>query len=153
MERVWIYQADRVLDARESDSVLNALTDFASQWKVHGKPLAARAELRYNLFAILMIDESVAMASGCSIDKSVHLMKELGQELGIDFFDRMRIAYRNGSTIKVVSRDQFEDKISNGEITADTIVFNNLVKNAAELQDEWEVPFQRSWHAKVFQLA
>lgn len=155
MERVWIYQANRVLDKNEEESVLNKLSIFTKQWKAHGKPLAASVEVRYGLFVVLTVDESVEMPSGCSIDKSVHLLKELERELNVDLFDRMQIAYRDGSDIRVrvVTRNQFEEKISKGEITADTIVFNNLVKNTNELEHDWEVPFHHSWHAKVFQLA
>lgn len=150
MERIWIYQADRLLTAEEEIKVLKRLEEFTADWNAHGHQLAASAEVRYHLFVILAIDQTVTMPSGCSIDKSVHLLKELEEELNISLFDRMQIAYREGNEISVVSRNAFEELIQKGIVTKETIVFNNLVSNRDEFNSNWETPFQNSWHARVF---
>lgn len=150
MERVWIYQASRTFDASEEEIVLNKLEAFTAQWKAHGKELAAYVEIKYHLFIIITVDQSFAMPSGCSIDKSVHLLKELEEELKISLFDRMQIAYKEGSAIRVVPRAVFEQLIAQSVVTENTIVFNNLVDNRADLTHKWEIPFKDSWHAKVF---
>ncbi len=150
MERIWIYQAGRELNNQEEAHVLAKLDQFVSQWHAHGKQLAAWAEVRYGYFIIIAVNESAAPPTGCSIDKSVHLLKELEQELQVSLFDRMQIAYRDGEVVRVVSRPVFEQRIAEGEINEDTLVFNNLIQYSAALQTEWEVPFRKSWHAKVF---
>src|SRR5690606_23394309 len=123
---------------------------FTSQWKAHGKALAAKAEIRYNRFVVIMVDDSVAPPTGCSIDKSVHLLKEIESELGITLFDRMQVAYRDNEDIKAVPRTEFERLVATGEVTDETVVFNNLVASYSELETKWEVPLRESWHAKVF---
>ncbi|QNL52241.1 ABC transporter ATPase [Olivibacter sp. SDN3] len=153
MERIWIYQADREFTEIEEQIVLDKLEEFTMQWKAHGQPLAASADIRYHRFIVIAVDQSYALPSGCSIDKSVRLLKELEDELNIDFFDRMQIAYRDGDQIVVAPRVAFEKLIAEGLINADTVVFNNLVANKEELNTQWEVPFKNSWHAKIFQLA
>ncbi|MBK1440852.1 ABC transporter ATPase [Parapedobacter sp. ISTM3] len=150
MERIWIYQADRQILEREKAYILEKLEAFTSQWKAHGKALAAHAEIRHDWFVIIMVDDTVAPPTGCSIDKSVHLLKEIEQEIGISLFDRMRVAYRHPDGIKVVPRAEFERLIATGEVTDDTPVFNNLVASYPDLADKWEVPLRESWHAKVF---
>lgn len=150
MQRIWIYQADRELSESEEQHVLSRLEEFTSQWRAHGKQLAAAAEVRYGRFVILMVDDSVAPPTGCSIDKSVHLLKEIEQETGLSLFDRMQVAYRDGETIRVASRDAFAKLLDAGAITADTPVFNNLVASYPELEDNWEVPVKDSWHGRVF---
>jgi len=152
MERIWVYQASRELGVEEEQYVASKLEAFTAQWKVHGKPLAASVAIRYHRFVIIAVDQSVAMPSGCSIDKSVHLLKELEQELQVEFFDRMQMAYRDEQGIVAVSRQVFERLIEEGKIDTDTIVFNNLVSSREELETKWEVPFKESWHAKVFQM-
>src|SRR5690554_1652188 len=152
MERIWIYQSNVELTAQEIKQCIEKLSGFTEQWKAHGKQLAARAEVRYNRFIILFLDEEVATATGCSIDKSVRLLKELQSELNVDLFDRMSISYRQGDTIKVASRSVFESLIEKGEVNENTIVFDNTVSNSEELVARWEVPMKKSWHAKVFQL-
>ncbi len=150
MERIWIYQADRELNEQEKEHVLAKLDQFISQWHAHGKQLAAWAEVRYGYFIIIAVNEAVALPTGCSIDKSVHLLKELEQELQVSLFDRMQIAYRDGERIRIAPRPVFEKLIAGGEVNRDTIVFNNLIQYSPDLQSEWEVPLSKSWHARVF---
>ena len=148
--RVWIYQADRQLSAGETLEIQTALDNFVRQWTAHNSQLKAKAEVRYNRFLILMVDEEQAGASGCSIDKSVHFMKQLEQQFNINLFDRFNLAYRSGNEVLSAGRNAFEELIKQGIITTDTIVFNNLVKNVAELQTKWEMPFKDSWHVQLF---
>ena len=152
MERIWIYQANRQLTNEEADFLLKKMDKFTEQWAAHGKQLAAQALLKYNQFLILKINEGIVKATGCSIDKSTDILKIIQQELGLDFFDRMQIAYRDANGIKTVSRTEFESLIESGKIDENTIVFNNMVGNSQELEMKWEVPFKDSWHAQVFQL-
>jgi hypothetical protein len=148
--RVWVYQADRELSAGEVSEIQQQLNNFTTGWTAHNNQLKARAEVRYNRFLILIVDESQAGASGCSIDKSVHFMKHLEQEFGINLFDRFNLAYREGDAVISAPRHQFEELIKQNSINKQTIVFNNMVQNLSELQTKWEVPFKDSWHIQLF---
>lgn len=152
MERIWIYQANRTLNTEEAELLLQKMDKFTEQWTAHGKQLAAQALLRYNQFLIIRVNEGLVKATGCSIDKSTDTLKQVQQELGLDFFDRMQIAYRDDGEIKTVSRSEFEKLIEKGKVNENTIVFNNMVGNSQELETKWEGPFKNSWHAQVFQL-
>ena len=148
--RIWIYQSDRVLNPEEEQGIQQKLDDFTSQWLAHGHQLAAYGEIRHRQFLILSVDEQVAGATGCSIDKSVYLMKEIEKEFGIGLFDRFRIAYRDGDQIFNCSKSEFEDLLSKGELNSDTIVFNNMISSRKELDRGWEVAIKDSWHGQVF---
>ncbi|MBB5395698.1 ABC transporter ATPase [Mucilaginibacter sp. AK015] len=148
--RVWIYQSDRKLTDAEVLQAQVLLDNFTAGWAAHGNKLLTKAEIRYNRFFILMVDESQAGASGCSIDSSVNFMKKLEQQFGISLFDRFNLAYRDGEEIRSVPRHQFEELLKTGRITTETIVFNNLAQNLTELQTKWEVPFKDSWHIQLF---
>jgi hypothetical protein len=148
--KVWIYQSGRELNAAETANITQVLNDFTTSWTAHNNQLKAKAEVRYNRFIILVVDETQAGASGCSIDKSVNLMKDLEKEFNINLFDRFNMAYRDGDTIKSVGRFEFEDLIRQGKVDTETIVFNNLVPTLKDLQTKWEVPFKNSWHKQVF---
>lgn len=152
MERIWIYQANRTLNNEEAKSLLEKMDKFTEQWTAHGKQLVAQALLKYNQFLIIRVNEGLVKATGCSIDKSTDTLKKVQQELGLDFFDRMQIAYRDGENIKTVSRTDFEELIESGKVDENTIVFNNMVGNSQELEENWEVPLKDSWHAQVFQI-
>lgn len=148
--RVWIYQSDRKLTDNEAAEIEQYLNQFATQWTAHNHQLKAKGEVRYNRFLILIVDESQAGASGCSIDKSVHFMQEIEKRFNINLFDRFNLAYRDGEEVLSLPRHAFEDLIKSGKITRDSIVYNNLVQNLAELNSKWEVPFKDSWHVQLF---
>lgn len=148
--RVWIYQSNRPFTASEEDAVKKALNEFTGQWQAHGQQLAAASDIRYNRFIILSVDESQAGTTGCSIDKSVGLIKEIEKHFNVNLFDRFNIAYKEGDNVLATDRDGFEKLIAEGKVNEDTVVFNNLVQTVAELHSKWEVPFKDSWHATVF---
>ena len=150
--RVWIYQAQRQLTKDEEDRIQGMLNNFTSEWQAHGHDLAALGEIRHHQFIILSVDENIAGATGCSIDKLVYLMKDIEKEFGLDLFDRFRIAFRDMGSIINCNREEFEAQIKSGLVNGQTIVFNNLISRRKELQSSWEIPLKDSWHATVFAI-
>jgi len=148
--RVWVYQADRKLSDAEARQIKDELDSFTISWTAHNNQLKAKAELRYNRFIVLIVDESQAGASGCSIDKSVRFINHLEEEFGIRLLDRFNLAYREGNEVLSAPRHDFEAMLKQGSINKNTIVFNNMVQNLRELQTKWEVPFKDSWHIQLF---
>jgi hypothetical protein len=148
--RVWIYQADKKLTDEVVQQIQQELDKFTTGWTAHNNQLKAKGEVRYNRFLILIVDESQAGASGCSIDKSVHFMQNIGQHFNINLFDRFNLAYRDGEEILSLPRHAFEDMLKQGKINTETIVYNNMVQNLTELETKWEVPFKNSWHIQLF---
>ena len=148
--RVWVYQADKKLSDTEVQQVQILLDNFTTSWTAHNNQLKARAEVRYNRFLILVVDESQAGASGCSIDKSVNFMKQVGEQFNINLLDRFNLAYREGNEVLSAPRHAFEELLKQGSINTQTIVFNNMVQNLNELETKWEVPFKDSWHIQLF---
>jgi hypothetical protein len=144
--RLWVYQGNRELKTEELPEVKARVEAFLSQWKRHGKDLKASYTIRYNQFLVLLVDETVSDVSGCAIDASVSLIKGLEQDLGIDLTDRMLVTFRDGDNINVVPLSQFREFASEGKILGNTLVFNNLITQKSELESDWEVPAQSSWH-------
>ncbi|MBK0381810.1 ABC transporter ATPase [Pedobacter sp. SD-b] len=150
--RVWVYQSNRVFNDGEMVVLAGFLKNFTQNWVAHNQALKAGFEIKYNRFIILIVDEEQALASGCSIDKSVHLMQEIERKFGIDLFDRFNIAWKVKDEIKSAPREEFEQQIKLGNINRETLVFNNLVSNYHQLKTNWEIPFKDSWHSKIFRL-
>jgi len=148
--RVWVYQSDRKLSDREAQQIQIQLDNFATGWTAHNNQLKAKAEIRYHRFLILIVDESQAGASGCSIDKSVNFIKQVEERFGVNLLDRFNLAYREGDEVLSAPRHDFEAMLKQGSINTNTIVFNNMVQNLKELQTKWEVPFKDSWHIQLF---
>jgi len=147
--RVWIYTTNRPLTEAEVLEIQEALNVFTRQWTAHNQALQAKAEVFQNQFVILMVDETRAGASGCSIDKSVHFLEGLGQEIGVDFFERMRFAWVENEEMKFADRAEFSSKVTDRIISEETLVVNTLSQTKRDLAEKWLVPFGKSWHRRL----
>lgn len=147
--RVWVYQSNKALSADEVKNINEEGEGFISGWNAHGAALRASFEILYNRFVVIAVDEKQALASGCSIDKSVHFMKKLEQKFNLNFFDRMQVAYKNGDKIEACSLNDFEKLADQKSVDENTIVFNNMVSSKTAFDTEWEVPLKNSWQSRV----
>jgi hypothetical protein len=147
--RLWVYQSNRPLSDDEVAKLRAAGQTFIADWSAHGASLKAAFDVLHNLFVVIAVDEKQALASGCSIDKSVRFIKDIEKEMGLDLFNRMNVAYRKGDTIRVCSLQEFEKLAAGREVGAETIVFNNMVSSKTAFDNEWEVPVKSSWHKRV----
>jgi hypothetical protein len=144
--KVWVYQSNRELTSLEISQISEMGEAFVKEWAAHGSRLKAYFEIKYDRFIILSVDESQAMASGCSIDKSVAFIEQLEAMFGIELLGRMQVAYRSNGSIKTTNVHELESLSKEKAITPDTIVFNNLVQTRQEFEEKWEVPIMDSWH-------
>lgn len=143
--RVWIYQSSRKFSLDEVRIISGSLRAFTERWLVHGSPMQASFDIRFDQFVILAADEDVNSASGCSIDDSVRTFKQLGSDLNIDFFDRTQVAFRTTDGVFLVPASDLKNKLSAGAWNAETTVFNNLVSTKGELDKTWQVAAGTTW--------
>lgn len=148
--RVWVYQADRNLTPAEAKLAEDNTQRFLEQWSAHGQGLKCSRVLLRNRFMVISVDENHHAASGCSIDSSVHFITELGQHLGIDWFDRSKIAFVLNNEVFIENHKDLKEKIAEGKINSDTLTFNNLVTNIEEFEKKWLIPAGDSWLGRFF---
>ncbi len=148
--RVWIYQADRFWNASEEIELHQTLQKFTETWDTHQEPVKGSYLLKFNRFLVLASDDTFNAPSGCSIDKSVGLMRELGKKYQIDFFNRTNIIFRKGDQLEVAKMSELKGKISTGEISPQTAIFDNLIQTKKDLLQSWEKPAQDTWLKRYF---
>jgi len=146
--RVWIYQSSKPFEGQELEQVKTQVNNFAQSWVSHNRQLRSHGDVLFGRFLVLMVDEGIAGASGCSIDSSVHFMKQMEQEHGVDLFDRMTFAWQDGETVRTAPSTAFAELYQNGAISDQTLVFDNLVKTKGELEEKWLKPLNESWHKR-----
>jgi len=147
--RVWIYQANQPISKEKALKIQERLEAFTQQWTAHSHALRAYGEIRNHRFIILMVDESQAGASGCSIDKSVHFVQQLEREFDLNLFDRMNFAYLEKEELKAASREEFAQLYADEKINDETLVFDNLIKNKGEFDTAWVKKLGESWHQRM----
>jgi hypothetical protein len=143
--RVWVFQANRPFSERELEVISSRLQSFTEQWNVHGIPLNTSYRIAFNQFIVLAADESQQAASGCSIDSSVRVLKELEEMLDVNLFDRNRVVFKRADSFATFTLSEIKQNFLNGILSEDTLTFNNLVKTKAELESQWLVPAGQSW--------
>ncbi|MCB0558891.1 MAG: hypothetical protein H6573_16155 [Lewinellaceae bacterium] len=147
--RVWIYQANQPFKEEDIPVIRREAQAFAQSWISHNRQLRAHADVLHNRFIVLMVDESQADASGCSIDKSVYFLKQLQAEYGVDLFDRMAFSFKDGEEVFTVPREEFARLYQEGRINDHTLVFDTLVSTKEELDQKWLKPLSQSWHKRM----
>jgi len=143
--RVWIYQSDKKLTPPQKDILSNALHAFTESWQVHGEPLKTSFAILYDQFVVLAADENFNAPSGCSIDGSVRVLKELGKELNLDFFNRNVAAFKKEDAVVLIPLADLKKKNAEGVWNERTLFFNNLAPSVDSLRNGWIVPAGDTW--------
>lgn len=147
--RAWVYTANRDLTAEEIQNTNEVLKRFTDQWVSHQIPVPAFAQIYENRFLVIMADESQHGVSGCSTDASVNLVKLLGQQLDIDFFDRWIFVYHQNGNSTAVNKEEMQQQLNEGVISKETLFFDGLIKTKDQFQNQWKVPLKDSWIARI----
>ena len=144
--RVWIYQSNRSFTPEEQAQLTSQLKAYLEEWTAHGSELLASFEIRYNRFIVIGANQNVHAVSGCSLDALVRFIQQLEQAYNVTLLDRMNVSYRQGEYIAYKPLIEFKEMVKDKAVSAQTIVFNNLVNTKWEYEEHWEVPLQESWH-------
>ena len=146
--RVWIYQANRSFSDEEIEQLKIQLNEFIESWTAHGKDLQSGYKIVYKRFIVIALNQNLNIATGCSIDASVHFIQQLEKQYNVDLMDKMNVSYKQGEFIAYKPLIDFKKMAQQKAVSKNTIVFNNLVNNIAEFKDNWEVPASESWHSR-----
>lgn len=148
--RIWIYQSNRKFSDEEVAEIEMGLQNFLNNWSAHGASLEASYLIKYNRFIIIAVNQEVQQATGCSIDSSVAFIQSLEQKYDVDLLDKMNVTFKNGEFVAHKTLIDFKRMAKEKAVTANTIVFNNLVNTIEEFNESWEVPAGESWHSRFF---
>ncbi len=132
--RLWSYQSDRKLTATEKAWIEEILPPFLTDWAAHGAKLNAYGAVLGDYHLILVVHEDQANASGCSIDSSVRFIKQLEKELGVSFFNRLKMLVDNGQEEFFTSYSELD------QLNPEAKVYNNMVMSVGEWKKSWKIP-------------
>ena len=143
--KVWMFQANRFISVAEQHNITNDVTDFLNTWTAHNVDLLAASVILHDLLLVVAVEEAVAGASGCSIDKLFRFVKQLEGKYGIQFFDRMRVAYKLNENIAESSVSDFEKLIEENLVSESTLVLNTLLQDLKSVRQHLFIPLKKSW--------
>jgi hypothetical protein len=148
--KTWVYQSNVVFTDSMKQLINQELELFVSVWEAHGTKLAAGFQIIDNQFIALIVDETGQHATGCSIDKSVSIIKKLENLLGVSLSDRSLVAYISDNQVKTIDFRKIKEIVQSGEITAQTLVYNLAITDFGQLETNFKIPAKDTWIAKFF---
>ena len=148
--RIWIYQADRKFDTEEIDFIKEKLSVFCYQWNTHGALMPTSFDLQYDRMIILAVDESGLGASGCSIDSSVRVLRDIEEQLNVNLLAQGKVSFINEDKVIPSKLQELKSHVDSGNLREETPVFNPLVNKKQDLSDKWLIPAKDSWLKKYF---
>lgn len=143
--RIWIYQSDRKFTEEEEALLNNASLAFIQNWAAHGKGLKASFNIEHGFFLIIAVDESTVAASGCSIDTQTRFVKDLGTQLGIDFFQRLNVVLIKENNINLYSLSELKQDTS---LYHGALYFDNTITSIQEM-NQWLKQTSEGWLANM----
>lgn len=143
--KVWIYASDKIINASQLETIHQMAVPFIQNWTAHQNQLKAEFAVLYNCFLVFMVDEGFNEISGCGIDKSVKLVKEIEQATSLNFFNRLKIQTIENQSINIYSKIEIVEKIENNTLTSNVKTFNNQVTNKLQFDSEWIIDLENAW--------
>jgi hypothetical protein len=131
--KVWIYPSNRILSTDDEKVIRKHLEEFTKKWNAHGSPVKGTFEIYKSNFIVLVADETQSAVSGCSIDSSVKTVKTIGNELKIDFFNRLLIVIEKDGEIKRVTLDNISNEIG-------AFIYDTSVSNLYDFRTKFKIP-------------
>lgn len=152
MNKVWTYTISKVLSNEEQELLIHAGKKFVTSWTAHEAKLNADFKIFKNRIIVVAVNEDIANASGCSIDKLTRFIKESETKFGIELLNRFLIAYKQGEQIEIVHSSKVKDLLAQNILSENTIVYNTSVANEVELKN-WEQLLKNTWLNKYLTKA
>ncbi len=152
--KLWIFPFSRCMSEVEKVRVEELVKSILATWKSHGRDIQSAVAIYRDRFLLVGAEISGEAPSGCSIDALHRRIPEALQNTGISLSDPASLIYfTEADGIKSMTRDDFRRYASGGNVTRSTSVFDNSIHTVKQLREgKWELPFEKSWHAQVFEL-
>lgn len=129
--RIWIYQNQTPISKEVQDEIQVKLDDFVRQWAAHKVQLFGASAILEDYFIVLAVDENMTMASGCSIDSSVHFIKSLEKEYRLNLFNRLNVLIEENGEKKIV---HYSDLSNHSGVT----FFDPMITDLGTFRKDWK---------------
>ena len=148
--RLWVYVSSRTFTPEEELNIEDKLRQFVGGWETHGQAMSGSYEISNHRVITLAADEKFLAASGCSIDKQVHLIKTIESELNISLLDKLWVYVQSADGLIAHKLSALKSLIEQGEITHNSLILNNLCSTIEEWKDKKFVPAAETWTKRYF---
>jgi hypothetical protein len=148
--RLWVYVSSRNFTPEEELNVEEKLRQFVNGWETHGAAMSGSYEISNHRIIVLAADEKFLAASGCSIDKQVHLIKSIENEMNPTLLDKLWVYVQSRDGLVSHKLSALKSLIEQGMITHNSLILNNLCPTVGDWRKESFVPASNTWTKRYF---
>lgn len=149
--RIWFFTASRFLLDQEEQKALQQINEFLQGWKSHGASMQAIAGVSSRRILWVALDEEISKASGCGIDGLTRQVRQIGESLELDFFDRQAVIFqRRGSDPESLRLHEFWAHCKAGNMEEEVVVADTTLKTLGEFDSGFFRPWKQTWHGEMW---
>ena len=150
-DRLWIYSNPQKIKEEVIKNIKKRLEGFCQQWQSHGTAVTGNFLILFEQIIILLasIGENNNQMSGCSIDSSVKIIKDINQDYGLDLLNRNYFFTLKGRDLTSYTREQFIQEFNTGQLSMDSLVLDSLIQNPQNINNKLFIQLKDSWHFKL----
>lgn len=148
--RLWVFTSNKELSTEQCAFIESELKKFLEGWNNHGRAMAGQAWIEMNRILVVVADENIMLASGCSIDKLNREVLRIGDALGVNLFDRLTVLFQENDEIQTEGIAQFWALRKANRLTDETLVLDTTVATLGDWTiSKWK-PFANTWHKDMY---
>ncbi|EIM72990.1 hypothetical protein A3SI_18844 [Nitritalea halalkaliphila LW7] len=108
-------------------------------------------QVRYGQVILLAAEEKAGQVSGCSIDSSVAVLREIEARFGLDLLNKGKVSYvKSEKEVEVLPLAAIKEAVAQERIQKDSFILNPTVTHKRELEQSWLQPAAESWLKRYF---
>jgi len=139
--QVFVYPSSRKFYPQElqdlQTEILNFLEENFKEDKFHFKIL-------YNRFLLFFIEREEPISIEL-LDKIANFILYLEEKYQVTLLDKINICFKQGEYVQYQDMKKFRALLKNKSISKNTIIFNNLIINKYDFENNFELPLAESW--------
>ncbi|MCO5259070.1 MAG: hypothetical protein M9916_02910 [Crocinitomicaceae bacterium] len=129
--KIWVYHNQGAIPKAVQPAIQEKLTEFSKDWASHGDKLYGGATILDDYFILFLVNEEKTIASGCSVDSSIHFLRRLEKEYNLNFLDRMNVVIEENGQKKNVHYSEINNHKG-------AIYFDPTLRTLGEFKNQWK---------------
>lgn len=139
--KVFVYPSSRKFYPQELDGLQQEIQGFLSE---NFKDYNFHFKILNNRFLIFFIEGDKTIPIQL-LDKLADFILSLEQKYKVTLIDKINICFKQGDFIQYQDMKKFRTLLKNRSISENTVIFNNLVQNKYDFENNFETPLSESW--------
>lgn len=139
--KVFLYPSSRKFYPQELEELTEEISRFL---KENLSDFSYHFKILHNRFILFFIDSEKEISKEL-LDKMAMFILDLENKYKVTLLDKINVCFKQGKFIQYQDMKKFRTLLKNRSISKNTVIFNNLIQNKYDFENNFEVPLSESW--------